>query len=133
MEMFIQCLHVNIYHPYTRILWSNVIKKVLKIIKYYPCGIKRKSTIMITYRRWKGGKLMTKMPVNFQSPEDIIKFVNIVSGYDYDVDLKCGHYVVDAKSLVSAFTLSNSTNIEMQIHGDDCNELLVHVAEYLCN
>lgn len=76
---------------------------------------------------------MTKMPVNFQSPEDIIKFVNIVSSYDYDVDLKCGHYVVDAKSLVSAFTLSNSTNIEMQIHGDDCNELLVHVAEYLCN
>lgn len=76
---------------------------------------------------------MRKMSVAFKKPEDIINFVKIVNRYENDVDLKCGRYLVDAKSLISAFTLSNSNNVEMLIHGDECTELINHISEYVRN
>lgn len=77
-------------------------------------------------------KAMVSVPVEFRSPEDIVAFVDIVSKFDYDVDLRCGRYVVDAKSMMSAFTLSSSKNVEMQIHASECSQLITDVAQYIC-
>lgn len=76
---------------------------------------------------------MVNMPVVFKKPEDIVSFVNIVNKYDFDVDLRCGRYLVDAKSLMSAFTLSHSRHIEILIHGEECSELIKQISEYVCN
>ena len=43
---------------------------------------------------------MRTFPVMLRKTEDVLNFVNIVSAYDYDVDLKSGSVIIDAKSLM---------------------------------
>ena len=47
------------------------------------------------------------------SINDVKDFVNIVSKYDFDVDLTSGRYVVDAKSIMGIFSLDLSKYILM--------------------
>lgn len=48
---------------------------------------------------------MKKVTVSLASINDVKSFVNIVSKYDFDVDLISGRYVVDAKSIMGIFSL----------------------------
>lgn len=43
---------------------------------------------------------MSKRIVVFQNPSDILEFVRKVEKYPYDMDMKRGRYIVDAKSLL---------------------------------
>ena len=43
--------------------------------------------------------MMSEMLVSFKNPEEILNFVNTVAKYPYDMDMKRGRFVVDAKSL----------------------------------
>ena len=52
------------------------------------------------------------------SINDVKDFVNIVSKYDFDVDLTSGRYVVDAKSIMGIFSLDLSKPIDLNIHAD---------------
>ena len=38
---------------------------------------------------------MCEMKITFKNPEEILDFVNTVSKYDFDMDLKKGRVVVD--------------------------------------
>ena len=38
--------------------------------------------------------------IRLSTIEEVRNFVNIVSKYDYEIDLKSGRYVVDAKSIM---------------------------------
>ena len=57
-------------------------------------------------------------------------FVNIVAGYPFDIDLKAGRHVVDAKSILGIFSLDLSKPITMEIYSDDCDELLEKVKAF---
>ncbi|MCD7826549.1 MAG: HPr family phosphocarrier protein [Clostridiaceae bacterium] len=48
---------------------------------------------------------MEKFQIQFSDLEDVHKFVHVVSGYDADVDLYCGSYCVDAKSIMGIMTM----------------------------
>lgn len=48
---------------------------------------------------------MSKMQITFKNPEEIVAFVNTVSKYDFDMDMRKGRAVVDAKSLLGLCTL----------------------------
>ena len=48
---------------------------------------------------------MSEMKITFKNPEEILDFVNTVSKYDFDMDLKKGRIVVDAKSLLGIMHL----------------------------
>ena len=48
---------------------------------------------------------MEKFEINFNDVEDVSKFVHVVSQYDVDVDLYCGSYCVDAKSILGIMTM----------------------------
>lgn len=74
---------------------------------------------------------MQIIPVEFGGVDDIVDFVNIVSRFDCDVDLKCGSYIVDAKSIMGVFTLKSGRNLEMMIHEDNNKELIECVSRYL--
>lgn len=50
---------------------------------------------------------------------DIRDFVNIASKYDFDIDLKSGRYVVDAKSIMGIFSLDLMSPIELTAHVTD--------------
>ena len=43
---------------------------------------------------------MNKRLVVFQGPNDVVEFVRKVTKYPYDMDMKHGRYIVDAKSLL---------------------------------
>ena len=61
--------------------------------------------------------------VVLSSINDVKNFVNIVSKYDYEIDLTSGRYVVDAKSIMGIFSLDLSKPIKVEIHSDDCADL----------
>ena len=44
--------------------------------------------------------MMSEMLVSFKNPEEILNFVNTVAKYPYDMDMKRGRFVVDAKSIL---------------------------------
>ncbi|MBQ2890776.1 MAG: HPr family phosphocarrier protein [Clostridia bacterium] len=61
--------------------------------------------------------------VVLSSINDVKNFVNIVSKYDYEIDLTSGRYVVDAKSIMGIFSLDLSKPIKVEVHADDCADL----------
>ena len=53
------------------------------------------------------------------SVEDVKKFVNIVSAYDFNIELVSGRYVVDAKSIMGIFSLDLDKPVHMNAETDD--------------
>lgn len=66
---------------------------------------------------------MSKMKLMFKTPEDICEFANTVSRFDYDVDIRSGKIVVDAKSLLGLMQLGVNSVLELEVHSDECGEL----------
>lgn len=62
---------------------------------------------------------------------DVKDFVNIVTKYDYDIDLTSGRYVVDAKSIMGIFSLDLSKPIKAEIHSDDCDKFIEDVKRFI--
>ena len=65
------------------------------------------------------------------SINDVKDFVNIVSRYDFDVDLTSGRYVVDAKSIMGIFSLNLSKPIKVEVHSDDCDEFMANLERFM--
>jgi len=65
-----------------------------------------------------------------ESPS-IKTFVNIINKYPYDVDLRSGRYVVDAKSILGIFSLDLSKPITMEIYCSNCHDLLDDIKEFI--
>lgn len=74
---------------------------------------------------------MKKVTVSLASINDVKSFVNIVTKYDFDVDLSSGRYVVDAKSIMGIFSLDLSQPIEVNIQSDDCDKFLDEIKPYI--
>ena len=63
---------------------------------------------------------------------DVKKFVNIVSKYDFDVDLISGRYAIDAKSIMGIFSLDLAEPIELKVHcKDDGEEFRQKIAKFI--
>ncbi len=65
------------------------------------------------------------------SINDVKDFVNIVSKYDFDVDLTSGRYVVDAKSIMGIFSLDLSKPIKAEVHGENCDEFMKELSRFI--
>ena len=66
---------------------------------------------------------MKTMEIILNSIDAVKNFVNIVTVYDFDVDLVSGRYVVDAKSIMGIFSLDLSKPIKVEIHSDNCSDV----------
>ena len=73
---------------------------------------------------------MSEMKSTFKNPEEILDFVNTVSKYDFDMDMKKGRIVVDAKSLLGIMHLGLNNIVELQVYGDDCEKLKQEISKY---
>ena len=73
---------------------------------------------------------MVAVDVMLNSISDVKKFVNIVSKYDFDIDLISDRYVVDAKSIMGIFSLDLTKPIEVQVHTDDADAIAAELAPY---
>lgn len=74
---------------------------------------------------------MKKCTVLLSSINDVKNFVNLVSRFDCDIDLASGRYVVDAKSIMGIFSLDLSKPITVEIHSDNCDDLLEQLKPYI--
>lgn len=74
---------------------------------------------------------MTTVNVLLNSINDVKNFVNIVSKYDFDIDLSSGRYVVDAKSIMGIFSLDLAKPIKVEIHTDNPDAILADLKPYI--
>ena len=74
---------------------------------------------------------MKSVNIRLSLAENVKAFVNLVNRYPYDVDLRAGLHVVDAKSILGIFSLDLSKPISMEIYADDCDDLLNDVKPFM--
>lgn len=79
----------------------------------------------------RGETEMKSVNIRLSLAENVKAFVNLVNRYPYDVDLRAGRHVVDAKSILGIFSLDLSKPISMEIYADDCDDLLNDVKPFM--
>ena len=62
---------------------------------------------------------MQKYEIRLTLAENVKNFVNSVNKYDFEMDLRAGRHVVDAKSILGIFSLDLSRNITLEIENAD--------------
>ncbi len=73
---------------------------------------------------------MQKFDIKLSMAENVKQFVNIVNRFDFDMDLRAGRHVVDAKSILGIFSLDLSRVISLEVQNGDSNpEQLQALAE----
>ena len=74
---------------------------------------------------------MKAVNIKLSLAENVKTFVNIVNKYPYDVDLRAGCHVVDAKSILGIFSLDLSKPIAMEVYDDACDDLLEEIKPFI--
>ena len=74
---------------------------------------------------------MKSVKISLSMAENVKAFVNIANKYPYDLDLKSGRFVIDAKSLLGIFSLDLSKPIVLEIHSDKCDDLIAELKPYI--
>ena len=67
---------------------------------------------------------MKSVKIFLQIAQNVKDFVKVVQDYPYEIDLKSDKYVVDAKSILGIFSLDLSKPLTVEIHSDDCDDLI---------
>ena len=67
---------------------------------------------------------MKSIKISLEMAQRVKEFVSVTQDYPYEILLKSGRYVVDAKSILGIFSLDLSQPITVEVYHDDCNELL---------
>ncbi len=73
---------------------------------------------------------MKSVMIRLSLVENVNNFVNIVTRYPYEMDLRAGRHVVDAKSILGIFSLDLSRPITLEIYSDDCDDLLTQIEAF---
>ena len=63
--------------------------------------------------------------------QKVREFVSITQDCPYEILLKSGKYVVDAKSILGIFSLDLSQPLSVEIYSDDCAELLEKLKKFI--
>ena len=74
---------------------------------------------------------MKTTTILLNSIDDVKNFVNLVSRYDFEVDLTSERYVVDAKSIMGIFSLDLLSPITLIAHSDFADELFENIKKYM--
>ena len=67
---------------------------------------------------------MKSVKISLQIAQNVKDFVKVVQDYPYEIDPKSDKYVVDAKSILGIFSLDLSKPLTVEIHSDDCDDLI---------
>ena len=65
----------------------------------------------------------TERYVYLNTIDRVKKFVNDIVSIDSDVDLICGRYTIDAKSLMAIFSINLNNKLKLVLHSDDEDEI----------
>lgn len=74
---------------------------------------------------------MTKVKIKFGSFQSVSDFVNIVSRFEFDVELVSGRYTVDAKSIMGLYSLDLDKPIQLVAYTDDADRVTEALKAYV--
>ncbi len=74
---------------------------------------------------------MKTVKINLGHAEDVKKFVTLVNDYPYDLDLRIGRHVVDAKSILGIFSLDLSKPVFLDINSNECDDILKALESFI--
>ena len=76
---------------------------------------------------------MKTLQVTINSIDKVKSFVNIISKFDFDVDMVSGRYIIDAKSIMGIFSLDLSNPIDLIVHaeGAQLEQALAAIQSYI--
>ena len=73
---------------------------------------------------------MKSVTIKLTQAEEVKMFVNTVNRYEYEMDLRAGRHVVDAKSILGIFSLDLSKPISLEIYSEQCDDLLRDIQRF---
>ena len=73
---------------------------------------------------------MKSITISLQMAQRVKDFVAITQNCEYEILLKSGKYVVDAKSILGIFSLDLSKPLTVEIFIDDCADLLKELKKF---
>ena len=76
---------------------------------------------------------MRAVNIKLSLAENVKAFVNIVNRHSYEIDLRAGRHVVDAKSILGIFSLDLSKPITMEVYADSCDDLMKDIQSFVVN
>ncbi len=62
---------------------------------------------------------MTRMTLKFHETNQILNFVKLIKDCAFDADIRCGHIVVDAKSLMGVMAVAANKEVELILHASE--------------
>ena len=74
---------------------------------------------------------MKSVQISLQMAQKVKEFVAITQDCPYEILLKSGKYVVDAKSILGIFSLDLSKPINMHVHSDDAEKIEADLQSYI--
>ena len=74
---------------------------------------------------------MKSVSILLKEAQNIKSLVSIINKYPYDIDLRSGRYVVDAKSILGIFSLDLNKPITMEVYENDCDDLLAEIKPFI--
>jgi phosphotransferase system HPr-like phosphotransfer protein len=73
---------------------------------------------------------MKSIKISLEMAQRVKEFVNITQNYSFEILLKSGKYIVDAKSILGIFSLDLSQPIVVEAYSDNCDELLEKLKKF---
>ncbi len=73
---------------------------------------------------------MKSVTIQLTQAEEVKEFVNTVNRYEYEMDLRAGRHVVDAKSILGIFSLDLSKPISLEVYSEQCDDLLRDIQRF---
>ena len=74
---------------------------------------------------------MQSVTIMLNTVTDVKTFVNVVSKYDFDVDLVSGRYAIDGKSIMGIFSLDLSKPIRVEVRSDDASAFFEEIKPFI--
>ena len=76
---------------------------------------------------------MKSVTIKLTQAEEVKEFVNTVNRYEYEMDLRAGRHVVDAKSILGIFSLDLSKPVTVEVYADNCDDLMEEIKPFIIN
>ena len=74
---------------------------------------------------------MKCMTIRLNLIKNVNHFVNIVSRYPYEMILRSGRHVRDAKSVLGIISLDLNNPLTLEIYHDNCDQLMEELSPFI--
>ena len=74
---------------------------------------------------------MKSILIKLDVAESVKNFVAIVEKYPFEIDLRCGRHVVNAKSVLGILSLDLNSPVVVEVYTDDCQDLVSELAPFI--